>query len=133
MALDWRKLPKLETDRRTNERGNAVLDLGLHHGERYLYDFEICTPKEGWKQYDTSQDAWYFGVWVQMKERWILTYAEGDLSLVQCPTQESFQAELKSMADFYGDPPPAFKVIDADGTLTHYFDKRPTGFEEVTP
>lgn len=128
--LDWKKLPKLETDRRTNDLGNLVLELGHHDGERYTYDFEICTPKQGWQQYDTSQDAWYFGVWVQAEKRWILTYAEGDLSLVQCLTQDSFKAELASMAEFYGDPPPAFKIVDADDTLTHYYDERPTG-EEV--
>ena len=28
------------------------------------------------------------------------------------------------MAEFYGDPPPAFKAIDKDGTITHHFDER---------
>ena len=110
-----------------NERGNTVLDLGLHQGERYLYDFEICKPDEGWEQYDTDQDAWYFGIWVQTRVRWILTYAEGDLSLVQCATQESFQAELKSMEDFYGDAPAAVIAVATDGSVTEYYCSRPTG------
>lgn len=127
MALDWRSLPRLEIERMVNERGNTVLNLGLHCCERYFYDFQLCTPEEGWEQYDTSQDAWYFGVWVQTNVRWILTYAEGDLSLVQCATQESFQAELKSMADFYGEAPAAIVAVAPDGSVTRYFSSRPTG------
>lgn len=127
--LDGRKLPEFEESRRENDIGNTV--IYMEHGlaeSRYLFDGDICKPSEGWKQYDTDQDAWYFGVWVQTEARWILTYAEGDLSLVQCPTAESFKAELASMAKFYGDPPPAWTVIDTDaGTLTKYFDERPTG------
>jgi hypothetical protein len=121
----WHNLPKLEQSRFDNARGNAVLNLGLHQGERYFYDFEVCTPAEGWKQYDTDQDASYFGVWVQMESRWILTFAEGDVSLVQCPTVETFRAELANMAEFYGDPPPAFVCIDTNGQITNHYDQRP--------
>ena len=96
------------------------------HTERYEFDFERCTPKKGWKQYDTSQDAWYFGVWVHKERRLILTYAEGDISIVKCPSEESYHAELKSMADFYGPPPPAFTTIDyPGGQMTKYYDTRP--------
>lgn len=127
MALDWRKLPALEIERMVNERGNVVLNLGFRDTGRYVFDFDICKPEEGWEQYDTCQDASYFGVWVQSSVRWILTYAEGDLSLVQCATQESFQAELKSMADFYGEPPAAIVAVAPDGSVTRYFSSRPTG------
>jgi hypothetical protein len=96
------------------------------HTERYEFDFERCTPEKGWKQYDTREDAWYFGVWVHLKRHFIVTYAEGDLSVVKCPTEESYHAELKSMAEFYGFPPPAFKTIDyPSGQVTEFFDERP--------
>lgn len=75
--------------------------------ERYYYDFDALRPPE-WKQYDTSQDAWYFGVWVNIAKRMIFSYAEGDRTLVICPDDEHLRAELKHMAEFYGDPPPAF-------------------------
>ncbi len=115
-----------------NERGNLVKNWG--HGEaralcgeeRYYWDFGPCTSASGWVQYDTTQDAWYFGVWVHPEKRLVLTYAEGDLSLVECPSAKTFKAELAAMEKCYGDPPPAFRVIDADGTLTHYFDERST-------
>ena len=46
--------------------------------------------------------------------------------VVDCPTDESFKAELDHMAEFYGPPPPAFKVIDTEtGSVTHFFDERP--------
>ncbi len=108
-----------------NERGNTVF-RSFHPTERYQFDFQLCTSKKGWKQYDTDQDAWYFGVWVHAEKRVILTYAEGDISTVKCPTEESYHAELANMAKFYGPPPPAFITIDPpSGLITKYFDVRP--------
>jgi len=108
-----------------NERGNTIL-RSFRSTERYFFDFTACTKKKGWRQYDTSQDAWYFGVWVHPEKRVILTYAEGDISVVKCPTEQSNHAELKSMAEFYGAPPPAFTSIDyPSGKVTKYYDERP--------
>ena len=109
-----------------NEWGNIV-ERPIARGEdRYAYDFEFCKSGDGWVQYDTSQDAWYFGIWVNPEKREIVTYAEGDESIVKCPTEESYHAELKSMAEFYGDPPPAFKVISLkEKTVTEVYGKRP--------
>jgi hypothetical protein len=110
---------------RKNERGNQIMDL-WRHTERYEFDFERCTSKKGWKQYDTREDAWYFGVWVHEKRRLILTYAEGDITIVRCKTEASYHAELRHMADFYGPPPPAFKTIDyPSGEMTEFYDTRP--------
>ena len=100
-----------------NERGNTVL-REFAPGDRYLYDFKLCTPAKGWMQYDTDQDAWYFGVWVNKGKREILTYAEGDLSLVTCPSVESFNAEIAHMNAFYGEGREC-AVIDAEsGDMT---------------
>ncbi len=44
-----------------NERGNTVF-RSFHSTERYRFDFRLCTKEKGWTQYDTNQDAWYFGV-----------------------------------------------------------------------
>ncbi len=93
--------------------------------DRYHYDFGECTEANGWRQYDTHQDASYFGVWIQ-PERWqVLTFAEGDESLVTCDSGEEFRAELDRLAAFYGDPPPAFTAIGWDGTVTRYYQERP--------
>jgi hypothetical protein len=48
----------------TNERGNTVTNNFFLERDRYHYDFAVCTTDKGWAQYDTEQDAWYFGVWV---------------------------------------------------------------------
>lgn len=107
-----------------NVRGNTI-ERSWQDTDRYKFDFKLCTREKGWKQFDTTQDAWYFGVWVHPEKKEIITYAEGDITRVICPTEESYHAELKSMAEFYGEPPPAFRVIDSAGTLTYIYDKRP--------
>lgn len=100
-----------------------------YDGNRYKYDTHRCSSKDGWHQYDTEQDAWYFGVWYHRERRLVVTYAEGDETIVVCQTEESFRAELAEMAEFYGEPPPAFVGIDVDtGTVTEFYDEdaRPT-------
>lgn len=108
-------------DPEINERSNYI-DRYSHHIDRYHYDNRL----KGWKQYDTSQDAWYFGIWVNVEERKILTYCEGDVIIVTCTTEENYHAELMSMAEFYGPPPQAFVGIDFDKkTVTEHYDTRP--------
>ena len=36
----------------------------FHDTDRYAFDFNLCEVKNGWRQYDTGNDAWYFGIWV---------------------------------------------------------------------
>lgn len=108
-----------------NEHGN-IIERWSDHTDRYKYDFNVCSHNKGWVQYDTDQDAWYFGVWVHPIRREILTYAEGDVTHVKCTSTESYKQELKAMNDFYGSPPPAFICIDIDTkTITKVYDERP--------
>lgn len=105
---------------------DADRQLGIPaQAERYGYDF-----REGWgsvwQQYDTWQDASFFGVWVDVKGMRIFTFAEGDRSLVECDSSKDFAAELGHMARFYGDPPAAFISVGADGRVTQHFDSRPS-------
>lgn len=126
----WR-LARSERGSWRNERGNLVRDLTPRRisGTRYQFDEMLAWPGAkytGWAQYDTDQDAEYFGVWVNVEKRMTLTYAEGDVTLVYCPTVESFRAEMKDAARFYGPPPPAFIVIDRDAkSITNVYDRRP--------
>lgn len=115
-----------------NDRGNRVYrdsdadrQLGIGAGgSRYAYDFRADWLTT-WQQYDTDQDANYFGVWVDVKGMRTFTFAEGDRILVECDNSAAFAAELADMATFYGDPPAAFTTIDLDGTVTRYYDERP--------
>ena len=91
---------------------------------RYVIDFG-CTDR--WRQFDTDQDAEYFGVWFCFETRESLTYAEGDWTLVSCATADGFRAELDSANAFYqGEQPAAFTAIDTEsGQVTKYYDARP--------
>lgn len=109
----------------TNERGNTVESDSAFGSDRYKWDFDRKWRAAGWKQYDTDQDASYFGVWVNVGTRQTFTFAEGDTSLVTCPTLESFRAELAHMAEFYGNPPPACTAIGLDGSVEEFYDTRP--------
>ncbi len=103
-----------------NKRGNLVIK-SFESTERYKWDAilawgkDYCPPEleyiGGWKQFDTDQDAWYFGFWVDLENWMTFNYAEGDLYLVVCGTKESFQMELLDAEEFYGSPPPAWTVF----------------------
>lgn len=110
-----------------NPRNNTI-ERGFHYmRDRYYYDFGKLTPSNGWKQYDTDQDASYFGIWVNIAKLQTFTFCEGDTTIITCPDTEHLKAELDSMAEFYGNPPPAWIGIDTDtGQVTNYYDERPT-------
>jgi hypothetical protein len=97
----------------------------LQDANRYAFDFGSCSSEAGWRQFDTRQDNWYFGVWVHPESMRIVTYAEGDLTIQTAETPEEYHEELAHMAEIYGAPPPAFSTIDADGALTRHYDERP--------
>lgn len=112
---------------RVNERGNTIHDRFHPDIDRYLFDFKICTRELGWLQFDTDQDAWYFGIWVNPEKRQVVNYAEGDISIINCPTELSYHAELRAMAEFHGEPPPMAIGIDCEtGVVTKFYDERPT-------
>lgn len=112
----------------TDKYGNSVVCRFVSEGSRYMYDTGDQLPGDvkDWKQYDTSQDAWYFGVWVNLRTKQILTYAEGDESLTTCPTLDHFRAELNRMGEFYGPTPPCAQMHEPDGKTTLFYDERPS-------
>jgi len=123
MTLTIESLFKTPGKTRMNNRGNTVKSTFLS-ADRYLFDFRLCPVSQGWIQYDTNQDAWYFGVWVNVERRKVVTYAEGDIYLVECSSLDTFRKELADMQDFYGDPPPMAIVFDLDKkTMTKVYDK----------
>lgn len=85
-----------------NERGNRVCRW-FRPADRYEVDFADDFNVEGWLQFDTDQDASYFGVWVNPRDFRTLTYAEGDWTLVECPTKESYLEEIRDAIRFYGE------------------------------
>lgn len=69
--------------------------------ERYVVDCAPDFASGGWKQYDTPQDAPYFGCWFSKDKLASLCYAEGDWILVVCTTEEAFNEEVAEAEAFY--------------------------------
>ena len=67
---------------------------------RAYYDWGPFSIWKRWSQVDTGADAPWFGQWAHVFERKVATYAEGDLTIIECDTDEEFVAELEKVADF---------------------------------
>lgn len=72
---------------------------------RFYYDFTACTEENGWIGYQTVQDTWAFGVWLNQSRRQILIFADGEETLITCHTEERLRNELTAMSVIYGKPP----------------------------
>jgi hypothetical protein len=66
-------------------------------GDRYVYDFGLCSYEKGWAQVDTAQDALYFGTWANPTCLMIFSYCEGDTALKEALSPEEFAAELREI------------------------------------
>ena len=73
-------------------------DIDRSTVEHSLYVF---TSGSTWAQVDTDQDAWYYGNWANPATLAIVTYAEGDLIVLNCETTEEFCSELNRMAAWH--------------------------------
>ncbi|MDR7021033.1 hypothetical protein [Aeromonas salmonicida] len=99
------------------------IDRGSHQADRYYYDRTLLA--QGWQQYDTDQDAWYFGIWIHTEKLETFTYAEGDTSHVIAPNLEIFRAELMRLYQYHPQAP-AFISIDPEaGVMTRHFKTKP--------
>ena len=88
------------------------------HTERYVVDF--ASDFGGWEQFDTSQDAWYFGVWVHPKRFMVLTYCEGDWCLAVSDGPAQYNVEIEDCIRFY-DAGEIARTIDTEtGATTIY-------------
>lgn len=109
-----------------NERGNAIERRFHRYRDRNTYEQRYSPVSEGWVQYNTTQDAPLFGVWVNRASRTIVSFAQGDETVITCPTETSYAAELEAMTKFYGPLPPAFTTVSDDGTVKCHYTERPT-------
>lgn len=71
--------------------------------DRYIYDFGICSTKNGFAQIDTEQDASYYGNWCNPFKRVAFSYVEGDCYTTVCDTDEDFVTHLRSIAKWNTD------------------------------
>jgi hypothetical protein len=70
-------------------------------GDRYKFDFKLCTPENGWAQLDSRQDASYYGNWVNPIKLELMSYCEGDTTLIQCDTADEFKTVLRETIDWH--------------------------------
>jgi hypothetical protein len=87
---------------RANARGCPLYEIN-RDTDRYIVDFADDFTVEGWLQFDTDQDAHYFGAWVNPVSFRTLSYAEGDWCLCECCDREHYNAEIQDMIRFYGE------------------------------
>lgn len=66
-------------------------------GDRYRFDFDLCTCARGGIQVDTAQDASWFGRWASPSERTILNFAKGDVTRTVCSTDEEIAGALREI------------------------------------
>jgi hypothetical protein len=88
------------------------------HTERYVVDF--APDFGGWEQFDTSQDAWYFGVWVHPGRFMVLTYCEGDWCLAVCEGPAQYNIEIEDCIRFYDEGESARTIDFRTGATTIY-------------
>ena len=69
----------------------------IANGDRYRFDFRICSPGHGFAQIDTGQDAWYFGTWANPTKLIIVNYAEGDLTTWEAETMQEFVDQIRNV------------------------------------
>ena len=77
------------------ENGQAGRELWFTtNDDRYAMDFSECGYHSDWYQYDSRQDAWYFGQWVNPVKLLVLAYIEGDIHLTRCADAQDYRAEI---------------------------------------
>jgi len=100
------------TRQRTTEHGVTVYENQLGEN-RYEFD-SLCTAESGWQQFDTKEDASWFGIWAHKEEHLVVIYAEGDAEVHQFPDENAWKAQLKTMREQYGPPPHQATIIDTE-------------------
>ena len=82
------------------EPNRTVYEGFILNGTRYTFD-NALDYTIGWRQFDTSEDAWHYGVWTNCPLRATVSYAEGDVRIVVYANEEEYAAGIKRMKAFY--------------------------------
>ena len=100
------------SDSTASGRSGCDVRTIIHEVDRYIVDFATDFQSEGWQQFDTDQDAAYFGVWINPRTFQVLTYAEGDWTLIDCHDRDRYRVEVQRLIDFHA-PGEICTVIDS--------------------
>ncbi|MGL6370225.1 hypothetical protein ACSZNB_11485 [Aeromonas hydrophila] len=99
------------------------INRGSHQTDRYYYDRTLLA--QGWQQYNTEEDAWYFGVWINTEKHETFTYAEGDTNHVIAPNVGAFRSELARLYQYHPQAPAFISIDPESGVVTRYFEAKP--------
>lgn len=131
MTNPQEKIKSIMVDVKHNENETCYTRYGhsIYHykwdDSRYRYDNLL--KKSDWRQqYDTEQDAHYFGIRVNVKLLMVIEYAEWDLYIYMAKDCDAMKAKLEKLAEQYGEQPPAMVAYDANWNKTELYDERPT-------
>lgn len=104
----------------------ADAHIGCRFDDRYGYDLEL-SKENGWHQFDTRHDGWYFGLWIDVIGLRTFCYAEGDRIFERYASVDAFKTALDHLNEVYGDPPPFAISYDHDtNERAIYLDIRPS-------
>ena len=92
------------------------------------YPFDQVSRRLGFYQYDTPQDAWYFGLWVNPEKLQIVCYAEGDVIVSTAHDRAGYDAMLKLWDEMNRDRDPR-RPGGVDNIDGKYYDKLPEGVD----
>jgi hypothetical protein len=85
--------------------------------DRYHFDFTECTIAKGWAQVDTTQDASYYGAWINPTKREFIRFAEGDVdhyTFEDDTEMVAFIAEFKDGGRMLGIDPGPGSVLPSE-------------------
>ena len=84
-----------------HDRAEALrIERSFMPADRYHFDFGECSYARGWAQFDTAQDASYYGTWINPAERQIVNYCEGDVTRQIAATDEAFIAAVRALVEW---------------------------------
>jgi len=66
-------------------------------GDRYRFDFDLCSLKKGYAQIDTDQDAWYYGMWTNPYRLITVSYCEGDITIQTADTVKEYVEHIHTI------------------------------------
>ena len=78
---------------------DPITSVSSPTGESIDFDFRLCTYVEGWVRIDTKLDASFYRMWCHPDRRQIVSYYDGQITIVRCGDDESFVIEMRRTAE----------------------------------
>ena len=98
-------------------KAGCTIRRAFRVGSRHVVDRAPDFEAEGWQQFDTSEDADHFGIWLNPRHRVVLTFADGYWTLESCPSAEHYREAVGRLCKYF-DAGRSPRMLGADGILT---------------